>query len=314
MKSLARDRRRLGWLTLFLLVLPVFLRNPYYLTVANLTALNVLTVAGLVLLIGYAGEISLGHAGFWAVGAYGSALLSLRLGFPPVLATLVVLAAGTLLAALLGRVILRLRGNYLVMATLAFNLMIYYFLVEAEDLTGGPPGLPGIPPYRLGPYTLSGDLPFYYLLWGVSLGVLYLFFNLVHSGEGRALRALSEEPAAACLGISPLRYKTLAFAMSAACALLAGALYAHYLSFISPKTFDIFFSVQLVTMCLFGGKASLWGALFGAGVLTPLPHLLEFLEDYRDLFYGGLLMAVLVFFPEGLSGLWGRSRGGHARD
>ncbi|WP_168719342.1 branched-chain amino acid ABC transporter permease [Thermosulfurimonas marina] len=119
----------------------------------------------------------------------------------------------------------------------------------------------------------------------------------MHSGEGRALKALSEEAAAACLGISPLRYKILAFAVSAACALLAGAFYAHYLSFISPKTFDIFFSVELVTMCLFGGKGSLWGALLGAGVLTPLPHLLEILEDYRDFFYGGLLMGLLIFSP-----------------
>ncbi|WP_168719343.1 branched-chain amino acid ABC transporter permease [Thermosulfurimonas marina] len=144
---------------------------------ANFTALNVLTVSGLVLLIGYAGEISLGHAGFWALGAYGSALLSLRLGIPPLLSTLAVVAGGTLLAALLGRLILRLKGNYLVMATLAFNLMVYYFLVEAEGLTGGPPGLPGIPPYRLGPYVLSGDPLFYYFLWGVTLAAFFSFLT-----------------------------------------------------------------------------------------------------------------------------------------
>lgn len=302
--ALRKDRRRLACLALFCLLWPLFIRNPYYLTVANLTALNILTVAGLTLLIGYAGEISLGHAGFWALGAYGSALLALKLGVSPWLSTLMALGLTLGVAYGLGFLVLRLKGHYLVMATLAFNLALYFFLVEAEDLTGGPPGLPGIPPYRLGSLVLATDLSAYYLIWSVVLLGLFLSFNLVHSGEGRAWKALSGgEAAAACLGINPRRYKVRAFVLSAAYASLAGSLYAHYLSFISPKTFDIFFSVELVAMCLFGGRNSLWGAVLGAGLLTPLPHLLAVFDEYRDLVYGGLLMAVLILFPEGLVGL-----------
>ncbi len=301
---LQKDRRRLLGLALLIYILPFILHNPYYLTVLNLSALNILTVCGLTLLIGYAGQISLGHAGFWALGAYGSALLSLHTGWSPWITTLLALLGTIGLAALMGVTILRLRGNYLVMATLAFNLAVYFFLVEAEDLTGGPPGLPGIPPYKLGPLVLASDLAAYFLIWTVLLLILFLTFNLVHSSEGRALKALAaSETAAACLGINPHWYKVLAFVLSAAYASLAGSFYAHYLSFISPKTFDIFFSVELVAMSLFGGRGSIWGAVLGAGTLTPLPHLLSFFDEYRDLIYGALLMGVLIFFPQGLMGL-----------
>ncbi len=303
-EKLSRDRKGLFILGLAILGLPAVVKNPYYLTVLNLTALNILTVTGLTLLIGYAGQISLGHAGFWALGAYGSALLALHTGLSPWLTTLLALLGTGVLSALMGFTVLRLRGNYLVMATLAFNLAIYFLLIEAEELTGGPPGLPGIPPYRLGDLVVATDLAAYYLIWPIVLLLILLTFNLVHSGEGRALRALaSGETAAACLGINPQRYKILAFVLSALYAALAGALYAHYLTFISPKTFDIFFSVELVAMCLFGGQGSIWGALLGAGLLTPLPHLLESFDEYRDLIYGGLLMGVLIFFPGGLVGL-----------
>jgi len=302
--ALHRDRKRLFFLSLSVLLFPILFRNPYYLTVANLTALNVLTVVGLTVLIGYAGEISLGHAGFWALGAYGSALVALHLGLSPWFSTGLALMATAAIAHLMGRLILRLQGNYLVMATLAFNLSVYFFLVEAEGLTGGPPGLPGIPPYRLGSLTLATDLSFYGFVWPLVLVVLFLTFNLIHSGEGRAFRALSSGKAAAMsLGIDPRRYKIRAFVLSAVYASLSGSLYAHYLSFISPKTFDIFFSVELVAMCLFGGKSSLWGAVLGAGTLTPLPYLLSAFDEYRDLLYGGLLVLVLVLFPEGLTGL-----------
>ncbi|OAQ20500.1 branched-chain amino acid ABC transporter permease [Thermosulfurimonas dismutans] len=302
--GLKRDRRILAGLATAIGMIPFLINNPYYLTVLNLSALNILTVCGLTLLIGYAGQISLGHAGFWALGAYGSALLSLKTGLNPWLTTALALGFTLAVSAGMGFTVLRLKGNYLVMATLAFNLAVYFFLVEAEELTGGPPGLPGIPPYTLGSLAFVTDLAAYYLIWPVVLITLFLTFNLVHSGEGRALRALaSGEIAAACLGINPRRYKVLAFVLSAAYASLAGSLYAHYFSFISPKTFDIFFSVELVAMCLFGGKGSLWGAVLGAGLLTPLPHFLSIFDEYRDLIYGGLLMGVLIFFPDGLSGL-----------
>jgi branched-chain amino acid transport system permease protein len=153
----------------------------------------------------------------------------------------------------------------------------------------------------LGSLPIQGDLSCYWLLWTFFLLVFFVSLNLVDSRVGRALRAIHEnELVANALGVNTERYKVVIFAISAAYASLAGSLYAHYLSFISPKTFDIFYSVEIVTMVVVGGIGNLWGGLLGAAVLTALPEILHAMRDYALLLYGLILMGVLVFFPEGL--------------
>jgi len=286
---------------LVVFVLPLALENNYYLMALNIAALNVIIVIGLNLLMGYAGQISLGHAAFFGLGAYLSAILTTTYGFPawPTIMGAMAITAG--IACAIGIPTLKLEGHYLVMATLGFNVIVYIIMIQLSAVTGGPSGFAGIPRLRIGGFAFDSDRKIYYLFWAVSIGVLFLSLNLIRSRAGRAMAALSHnEIAARCTGIDTETYKVKIFVISAAMASLAGSLYAHYISFISPGSFSIFFSLQTVTMVLVGGMGSLWGSVFGAILLSLLPEVLHSVKEYNVLVYGFILMAVLMFFPKGL--------------
>ncbi|AEH44951.1 inner-membrane translocator [Thermodesulfatator indicus DSM 15286] len=292
-----------SFLVLYLIIylLPIFVKNPYYLNVLAFIGLYFLVALGLTIFIGFAGQISLGHGAFYAMGAYGSALSYFYLKLPPFFGTLLAIFVTSLVAGILGRFVLRLKGHYLVMATLALNLIVYISLCEAETITGGISGLPGIPPYCIGGFCFNTDKANYYLIWTIALTIFFFILRLLQGRLGRELKAIkSSEAAARALGLPVLRYKVWSFVFSAVLAALAGALYAHYLSFISPKTFDIFYSVEVVTIVLVGGMGSPWGALAGAAFLTPLPQILSIFEELKDIFYGLSLMLILIFYPQGL--------------
>lgn len=294
-----------GWgpLTLIIIVLPFFVKNPYYLTILNITAINLIVVTGLNLLMGYAGQISYGHAAFFGMGAYGSAILSATYGVNPWLAMTLSAIAVALSAAVVGVPTLRLKGNYLVMATLGFNLIVDVILIQWDTVTGGSSGFIGIPSLSFFGLPITTDERFYWLVWPVALGVMWPVRNLVHSPIGRAFRAIHDSEAAAeACGVPTERYKVQVFVLSAVLASLSGSLYAHYLGIVTPKTFDIFKSVEFVTMCLIGGMGSLWGGLFGAVVLTPLPQVLGIFDEYHDIIFGTLLILMLIFMPRGLVG------------
>ncbi|HMK37227.1 MAG TPA: branched-chain amino acid ABC transporter ATP-binding protein/permease [Desulfomonilaceae bacterium] len=296
-------KRNLGLLFtgLAIVVFPVLIPNPYYVNVANIIGLNAIIVIGLNLLIGYAGQISLGHAAFYGLGAYCSGILTVTYGVSPWMAMMAALVVTGLLALLIGIPTLKLHGHYLVMATLGFNLIVNILIIQWDGVTGGPSGFPGIPNLSIAGWPLDSDRKMYYLIWAFAFGSLLLSLNLVRSRVGRGLRAVhSSEFAANSLGVRTDRYKVKVFVLSAVYAGLAGSLYAHYLTFISPKTFDIFFSVELVTMVIVGGMGSIWGALFGTIFLTSLPNVLHFFDEYKDIFYGLILVVILIFVPEGL--------------
>lgn len=281
--------------------LPFFLRNNYHLMVLNISALNILVVIGLNLLIGFAGQISLGHAAFFGLGAYLSGILTATYGFPiwPTVLLAMALTAGV--AFVIGIPTLKLEGHYLVMATLGFNVIVYIVMLQLEPVTGGPSGFAGIPRLEWSGFLFDSDRKYYYLLWAISIGALLLSLNLIHSRVGRAMAALRQnEIAARCAGIDTEAYKVKIFVLSAVLASLAGSLYAHYITFISPGTFSFFYSLQVVTMVLVGGMGSLWGSVFGALLLTLLPEALHAVKEYNVLVYGLILMGVLVFFPHGL--------------
>lgn len=287
--------------SLVVFAIPTLLHNNYYLMVLNMAALNVLVVIGLNLLIGYAGQISLGHAAFFGLGAYLSAIFTTNLGFPIWPTILMAMGITGLVAYAIGIPTLKLEGHYLVMATLGFNVIIYTIMVQLDTVTGGPSGFAGIPPLQIGMISFNSDRKIYYLLWMVSLVVLLLSLNLINSRIGRAMAALSHsEIPARCMGINTESYKVKIFVLSAMLASLAGSLYAHYITFISPGTFNFFYSIQVVTMVLIGGMGSLWGSVFGAILLTILPEFLHAVKEYNVLIYGLILMFVMVFFPQGL--------------
>jgi branched-chain amino acid transport system permease protein len=286
---------------LIILTIPATVQNNYHLMVLNVAALNIIVVIGLNLLIGYAGQISLGHAAFFGLGAYLSAIFTVTFGLPLWPTIILAMAITGMIAFAIGIPTLKLEGHYLVMATLGFNIIIYIVMIQLETVTGGPSGFAGIPRLKIAGFVFDSDLKIYYLLWAVSSGVLLLALNLIHSRVGRAMAALSHnEIAARCAGIDTENYKVKIFVISAALASLAGSLYAHYLTFISPGTFSFFYSIQVVTMVLIGGIGSLWGSVLGAILLTILPEILHAAKEYNVLIYGIILMVVLIFFPQGL--------------
>lgn len=296
-----RDWRALLLMAAGVWLVPFGLQNDYFLLLFNIMALNALVVLGLNLLIGSTGQVSLGHAAFYAMGAYLSAIASTTWQWPLGAALLFAIAATGVISFLLALPTLRLEGNYLVMATLGFNIIVSILLEHFEGVTGGPSGFPGIPRLQLGPWVLGTDRSFYYFIWTLLLMLLALTVNLVDSRIGRALRSIHEkELTAQAVGVPSHRYKVTTFVLSALYAALAGFCYAHYVTFISPKTFDIFYSVQILTMVVVGGMGSIWGGLAGAALLTGLPELLHRFEDFHVLFYGLVLTSVLVFCRRGL--------------
>ncbi len=300
--------------TVAVLLIPQILPSDYYFLILNIIALNAIVVLGLNLLIGFAGQISLGHAAFYGLGAYISGILTASYGWPIFLSIPVAVLTTAIVGLLVGIPTLKLEGHYLVMATLGFNIIVSIILVQWDAMTGGPSGLAGIPYLKAFSISIDSDRKFYYLVWAV-LGVLFcLSLNLIDSRVGRALRAIGEDPiSASALGIPVERYKVGIFVVSALYAAVAGSLYAHYVTFISPKTFDFFYSIEVVTMVVVGGIGSLWSGLAGAAILTMLPEILEIVKEYNVLVYGAVLMAVLVFFPEGLlpgiKKLWQKRQG-----
>ncbi len=289
----------------FVLLFPLYQDNPYTLGLTNLIALNTIVVLGLNLFIGYAGQISLGHAAFFGLGAYGSALLTVEGGIPPWGALLLTALAVAAIAWLVGRPILRLHGHYLAMATLGLNLVVYTILVQADKVTGGPSGFAGIPPLALGDWAIDDEIRFHYLAWGTALVCLLISLNLVRSGVGRGLAALAaDEQAAQSLGIDTARAKVRIFVLSAVLASLGGSLFAHCYRFVSPDSFGIFVSVDFVIMVVIGGLGSVWGTLLGTSVVTMLPEWIEVFDTYKDIIYGLILVVILMFLPRGLvSGL-----------
>lgn len=295
-------------LSILIIVLPWILRRfeatSYYPDVLVFVAIHSIIATGLCLLLGFAGQISLGHAAFFGVGAYASGILTVKLGLSPWIAMFAGIMVAGMLAYIIGVPSLRLHGHYLAMATLGFGVIVFIVFNEFVALTGGPSGFGGIPRLSIFGFELNTTLRFYYFAWFLTIAGLALCLNLVYSRVGRALRAVhGSEIAAMSVGVDVAKYKVKVFVLSAAFGAVAGSLYAHFVTFVNPPAFDIFFSIKLLMMVVIGGIHSVWGALAGAALLTFLPEWLSFLEDFDVLAYGALLLIIVMFVPEGLAGL-----------
>jgi branched-chain amino acid transport system permease protein len=298
----AASARSGGTLLLAALVLlaPLVLPNNYALDVAIQVALNAIVCVGLNLLIGYAGQISLGHAGFFALGGYASAILATRYGVPVWISLPGACAMVGALAWVVGRPTLRLKGHTLAMATLGLGVIISIALTTEDRITGGPDGM-AVPPLVLFGMAVQGESMWYWIAGALLVAAVWLSLNLIESPNGRALRALhGSEVAAQTLGIDAARFKLQVFTLSAVFAALAGALTAHYAGFITPSKATFLHSVELVIMVVFGGMASIFGAVVGAAVMTVLPQVLTVLKDYEMMVFGAVLVATMVLFPEGI--------------
>ncbi|GAB4283172.1 MAG: branched-chain amino acid ABC transporter permease [Coriobacteriia bacterium] len=284
-------------------------------------ALNLIIVSGLALVFGFAGQISLGHAAFYGLGAYTTGYLVTALDWPPLLgvtAAVLISGVGGLALALPS---LRLKGHYLAMATLGFNEIMSVLFVEMDTITGGNNGLSGIPYFSVAGVRFDTPALNYWLVWGVAAVVMALAYNIVRGRPGRAMRALhGSEIGALASGVDTTRLKVQVFGLSAAFAGLAGALYAHSVGFVSPTTFSLETSVILVAMVVIGGSGSLAGPLIAAVVLTLVPYAdalvpglsadtVALMQDWEADVYGILMIAVIILAPGGLGRvLFGRHK------
>ncbi|KRW93828.1 branched-chain amino acid ABC transporter permease [Paracoccus sp. MKU1] len=287
-------------------VTPFFFPSGYYYRIGALIFVNGLAVTGIVILTGYAGQISLGHAGFAGIGGYACALAPTHLGLHPSLAVVLGAVISGVLAYLVGRPILRLKGYYLAVATLGFGILVSMVLNNERRLTGGPDGI-AVPELGLrgllkdwGLDLTNGE--FWYFFCGLVLLIgAWIALNLHQSPSGRALRALhGSEIAAGTVGIDVARVKLQAFVISAVYASVAGSLVALQNKFITPDVAGFMHSIEMVTMAVLGGAGSVLGAIFGAGILTLLPQALTVFAEYEQLVLGLVMMLVMIFLREGL--------------
>ncbi len=303
-----------------LAAVPLLTDDRYLFKVLTFVGLNVIVVTGLALLFGYAGQISLGHAAFFGIGAYSVGYLTATRELPWLAAVAIGVALASVVGLLLSLPMLRLKGHYLAMATLAFSEILGVFFVEASSITGGNDGLRGIPFPSVGSFRIATPGASYLLVWGVAIIVVALAANLVRTRPGRALRAVhgTELGAQAC-GIDTGRLRVQVFTLSAGLAGLAGALYAGVVGFVSPTTFSLEFSVLLVAMVVLGGTGSIAGPVIACVALTLLPYVdalvpglpreaVAFLQDWEADISGIVMIGVLLFAPGGVAGMFRRSR------
>mgnify|MGYP000985851086 CR=1 FL=1 len=281
-------------------LLPATLPNAYYFDVAIRVAILAINGIALNLLMGYTGQISLGHAGFFGLGAYGSAVLTGHFGWPAPLALLAAAAATAVVAAGVGRVVLRLRGHYLAMATLGFGIIVSIVLTNESAWTGGPDGMP-VDGFTLFGLTPSGERQWYWVFGALLVVTVVLAQNLINSPAGRALQALhGSETAAAVAGIDVQRRKVQVFVLSAVVSSVLGSLGAHYSGYINPGVAGFLQSVELVIVVVLGGMASIYGSVFGAVIMGLLPQILAGYEGWDSVLFGLIMVTTMIFLPRGV--------------
>ena len=272
----------------------------------SLAMINIIAAVGLNLLTGNAGQISLCHSSFMAIGAYGSALAITKLGLPFWVAVPGATGAAAVLGAVLGLPAIRLRGIYLALATLGFLQIVQILVEEFADLTGGVRGISIPKPAVVGSIKLT-YYPAFLLVLGCCAFAIWIARNVMRSQVGREFNAVRLSPhAAQSLGVSVARVKLVAFALSAAYAGLAGALQALVVGFIDPTEFGVSASLRQITFIVVGGMGSVAGSVVGAAVLSALPEVLRPVKEYSDLIYTLILLGFLLFLPHGLVTLWPR--------
>lgn len=284
--------------SLAVMVFPLICKDTYLLTIGIFTGINALVAIGLTILMGYAGQISLGQAGFYGIGAYVSAILSLNFGLPVVLSMFLATVFASIVSVFIAIPALRLKGHYLAVATLGFGEIVYLILNEWGP--GGPSGFGDIPRINLFGYTLTTSHEYFYFVWLTVIAFMIFSFNLINSMTGKALRAIhGSETAAATVGINIVKLKIKVFILSSFYASLAGAIYAHYVTFLSPSSFSLFYSIMVLMMVVIGGISNIWGGVVGAFIITLLPELLRGFKELDILIYGLVLTLCLLFLRKG---------------
>jgi branched-chain amino acid transport system permease protein len=264
----------------------------------------IILAVSLDLLIGFAGQISVGHAAFFAIGAYVSGILTAKYGASPVVALIAGMALSGAVAWAVGRPVLALKEYYLAMATLALNEIVVTLIIGLQWLTGGASGLRDVPAFSVPGFTFDNHIHYYYFVWAIVLLVVASTLAVTRSSFGRTLIAIhSDETAAKTFGIDCAGYKLRVYVLSAFYASLAGSLFAHYMGFLAPDDFGVMTSINILVMLYLGGIGTIYGPALGAVFLKVLPEVTYQFQDYELLMNGIILIIVLVFMPKGLFGI-----------
>ncbi len=282
------------------LAMPMFFPSSYYYRVAALVFVFAIAATGLNLLMGFAGQVSLGHAGFMAIGAYAVAIGPIHFGIPSWLSFFAGTALSAFVAFVVGRPILRLKGHYLAVATLGFGLLVAIVFINEAQFTGGPDGMP-VPRPSLFGWSIRGTATWYWIAASSFVIGAALAVNLIDSPTGRALRAIHDsEIAARVLGVDVAKKKLVIFVISAIYASVAGSLLAALNGHITPDVSGFLRSIELVAMVVLGGIGSIVGSLIGAALLIMLPQVLTFLHEYEQMVLGLVVMGVMIFLRAGI--------------
>lgn len=296
------------WLPILagLLVLPLFVKSEYILNIGVYAGIYVILASSLNITNGYTGLFSFGHAAFYGIGAYTAGILSTRYDFP----FLLTLPLAGIVAAIFGAAIalptLRLRGIFLALVTIGFQQITFLVIMNWIGLTRGPMGIPGIPPASILGWEPSGNRGYYYLILAIDLIVLFLIARIINSRVGRTFVAIREdELAAQSISINTFHAKVLSFVIATFFAGIAGAFFAHHARFISADSFRLEETFLILTMLIVGGMGSFLGPVIGAVFLVILPEIFRFLLEYRGVVYGLIMIATILFRPEGIAGVPG---------
>ena len=291
-------------LTLILIVAPFFFQNDFYYELAIVSLLNALVCIGLNMLMGYAGQVSLGHGAFAGLGGYISVILSSNYELSPLFSIFISVVTMAILAFIISKPILKLKGHYLAMATLGIGIIISIVLNAEDELTGGSDGM-SVDSFTVFGYELTNSLQWYILCAVLLVFTIWMFTNLIDSPFGRVLKSIQgSEKAANSVGINVSHYKSIVFVISVVIATIAGSLYAFFSGFISPSEASFSHSIELVVMVVLGGLGRIYGAIIGAVILTLLPQILTSFEDYQTLIYGAIIIFIMIFMPKGIASLY----------
>jgi branched-chain amino acid transport system permease protein len=289
--------------------LPWALPGPYHQHILVLAGLFVLMALGFDLVLGYLGELSLGHAAFFGIGAYATALLTRHYGTPFPLDLILAGFLTGVFGFLIGLPSLRLKGPYFAIVTFGFAEILRLVALNWTSVTRGPMGLPDIPHAQLGPLLINTELRYYYLVLVLVVGAVAVTRRLLDSTVGHAFLAIREnDELAAAAGIATLRFKLIAFCAGMVFTGVAGSVYARYVHFVDPTALSFYYTVTVASMVIVGGQGSVAGTITGAVLFTLLPEYLRVAEQARLLLFGAFLMIAIVFMPDGVGGLWRRRR------
>ncbi len=294
-------------------VLPMFISNNYHLNLMIQVLINIIIVVGLNFITGLTGQMNLGTAGIFSMGAYTSSLLATRLGINPWICLIAAIGMGFLIGMGLGYPSLRVSGVYLALTTIGFSEIVRILMTNLTGLTGGALGVTGIPPFSILGHKFQTNKEIYYLYLIIAVILIFNAYRIVNSKWGRAFLAVKDNPEAVeAGGVNIASIKILAFTLAAVYATVAGSLYAHYVGFINPSAYNLEYSINYVVMLVIGGIGSVPGNVLGAILVTLVPELLRFMENYYWLVFSIITLLFVIFMPNGMVSLF-RSRKGTAR-